>query len=160
MAEDEEHPAPAVAVAVAEPAEPEAAPETPMAEAAAAHAERADAAASHAAEAAIVTAGLAEAAAAERIATFEERLDQCQTNVGGLADRVEALAALQDSFSSETSNQLSQILERLAPPPEPLTSPPTSRDDATPPNPNGEPHQAESQPEPAPAERKRAHRWI
>jgi hypothetical protein len=158
---DEETPTPAVAVAVAEPAEP-AAPETPMAEAAAAHAARADAAASSAAEAAIVTAGLAEAAAAERIASFEERLDQCQANVGGLADRLEGLALQTDNSSNEMRTQLSQILTRLETPPEPaLTSPPISPDDVTPQTPESpaEDHQAQSQPEPEEPRRK-AHRWI
>lgn len=151
---------PAVAVAVAEPAEaePEAAP--PMAEAAAAHAIAADAAATHAAEAAVATAALAEAGAARTIADFEEELGQCRAENAALglrldaesASRADQLAALESGLRG----QLSSILERLERPAEPsLTNPPPS------------PSEPESHPAPNPAApsepeppRRKAHRWI
>jgi hypothetical protein len=130
-------------------------------------AERARAAADQAAAAATSAAALAavEAAnvkdqAASKIEAIEGGLSEWQNSIQrqheSLAQRADALEATLRQSQAETTALLQSIQAKLAPPPEPLTSPPNVPTEAAD---NATPSPAAPEPESPPA-RRRAHRWI
>jgi hypothetical protein len=126
-------------------------------------AERAAAAAAEAETRAAQLTADANRNAADRIASFEGRLDQWQTDLTTLSEttatavsnvRTELLAQSEQT-AAELRSSLASILQKLEPPPEPpppnLTPPPGAGAGTAPAPP--------AEPSPPPAA-KRAHRWI
>lgn len=130
--------------------EQEDAADVEAARAAASATQATEAAAAALALAQVQAANVTEAASVE-IASYEERLNQCQEQIESLNSQAQAHQGAMAAQLEAMRTEFSSILKRLEPPPEPSPeSPPSTPSEATKP-------EAAAEPE---APRRKAHRWI